>query len=104
MNVADLESIVGASNVLTDQSVTESYTVDPLTQAAKHLVDAGIVVVAAAGNGGRDQDGGVQYGAITAPGNAPWVLTVGASSHQGTIDRYLRDVSARFGGDGRITD
>ncbi len=25
-----------------------------------------------------------QYGGITAPGNAPWVLTVGASSHEGT--------------------
>src|SRR5262249_7307355 len=24
---------------------------------------------------------------ITAPGNAPWVITVGASSHMGTVDR-----------------
>ncbi len=29
----------------------------------------------------------MQYGGITAPGNAPWVLTVGASSHMGTADR-----------------
>jgi serine protease AprX len=43
--------------------------------------------VAAAGNAGRRADGRTQYGAITAPGNAPWVLTVGASSHMGTIDR-----------------
>jgi subtilisin family serine protease len=28
------------------------------------------------------------YGGITAPGNAPWVLTVGASSTQGTTDRH----------------
>ena len=25
--------------------------------------------------------------AMTAPGNAPWVVTVGASSHMGTVDR-----------------
>ena len=48
---------------------------------------AGIVVVAAAGNAGRRPDGRDAYGGITAPGNAPWVLTVGASSHMGTIDR-----------------
>ena len=29
----------------------------------------------------------IQYGGITAPGNAPWVLTVGASSTNGTSDR-----------------
>ena len=28
-----------------------------------------------------------QYGGITAPGNAPWVITVGAASHQGTTRR-----------------
>src|SRR5262249_25575460 len=49
---------------------------------------AGVVVVTAAGNFGRNRlTGKVQYGAITAPGNAPWVLTVGAYSHEGTITR-----------------
>ena len=51
------------------------------------LVDAGIVVVAAAGNLGRTAEGQYAYGGITSPGNAPWVLTVGASSHMGTIAR-----------------
>jgi serine protease AprX len=51
------------------------------------VVAAGVVVVAAAGNYGRDPQGRTHYGGITAPGNAPWVLTVGASSHMGTIDR-----------------
>jgi hypothetical protein len=36
---------------------------------------------------GKAKDGRAQYGAIAAPGNAPWVLTVGASSTMGTIDR-----------------
>jgi subtilisin family serine protease len=67
--------------------VYESYHTDPLTLAAKRLVEKGVVVVAAAGNAGRDRYGNTQYGGTTSPGNAPWVLTVGASSHMGTIDR-----------------
>jgi serine protease AprX len=67
--------------------VYESYNTDPLTLAAKRAVDAGIVVVAAAGNLGRDSNGRTQYGGVSAPANAPWVLTVGASSHMGTVKR-----------------
>jgi serine protease AprX len=74
-------------NMSLGAGVFESYNTDPLTVAAKHAVDAGIVVVAAAGNMGKAKDGKPQYGAIGAPGNAPWVLTVGASSTNGTIDR-----------------
>ena len=66
---------------------TESVELDPLAQATRAATDAGLVVVAAAGNNGRGRNGRMQYGGITAPGNAPWVLTVGASSHQGTVDR-----------------
>ncbi|MGE5814928.1 MAG: S8 family peptidase, partial [Acidobacteriota bacterium] len=68
-------------------SVYESCDVDPLTIAAQRVASAGIVVVAAAGNLGRNIDGIIQYGGITAPGNAPWVLTVGAASHMGTVMR-----------------
>jgi serine protease AprX len=74
-------------NMSLGAGVFESYNTDPLTLAAKRAVDAGIVVVAAAGNLGKTLTGAPQYGAITAPGNAPWVLTVGASSTMGTIDR-----------------
>jgi serine protease AprX len=55
--------------------------------------------VASAGNGGRNADGGRQFGAITAPGNAPWVLTVGASSHMGTASRD-DDAAAAFSSHG----
>ena len=75
--------------------VYESYLIDPLTVAARKVVEAGVVVVAAAGNYGRAADGSVRYGGITAPGNAPWVLTVGASSHMGTVDR-ADDTMAAF--------
>ena len=74
-------------NMSLGAGVYESYNTDPLTVAAKRVVDAGVVVVAAAGNLGKALNGLPQYGAISAPGNAPWVLTVGASSTQGTVDR-----------------
>jgi serine protease AprX len=75
--------------------ILESYDLDPLTVAARRAVEAGLVVVAAAGNKGEAGTGRVQYGGITAPGNAPWVVTVGATSHAGTIDR-ADDSIARF--------
>ena len=74
-------------NLSVGASVTESFNTDPLCLAAKRAVDAGIVVVTAAGNLGKNAAGKTQYGGITAPGNAPWVLTVGAYSHEGTITR-----------------
>jgi serine protease AprX len=75
-------------NLSVGARVTESYNTDPLTLAAKRATDAGIVVVTAAGNLGKRADGKIQYGSITAPGNAPWVLTVGASSTEGTAVRW----------------
>jgi serine protease AprX len=74
-------------NLSVASGVFESYRQDPLALAARRAVDAGIVVVAAAGNLGRDADGRAQFGGITSPGNAPWVLTVGASNHSGTTVR-----------------
>jgi len=74
-------------NMSVGSSIHESAWTDPLTLAAKKLVDAGVVVVAAAGNFGRNAAGQTQYGGISAPGNAPWVLTVGGSSTQGTTIR-----------------
>jgi serine protease AprX len=74
-------------NLSVAAGIHESYNTDPLTLAAKRLVEAGVVVIAAAGNGGRNPDGRNAYGGVTAPGNAPWVLTVGASSHMGTVNR-----------------
>ena len=80
-------------NLSVGAAVTESYLTDPLTLAAKRAVDAGIVVVAAAGNFGKNAAGAAQYGGITAPGNAPWVLTVGASSTNGTVARTTTSIA-----------
>jgi serine protease AprX len=74
-------------NLSVASGVYESYLTDPLTVAARRAVDAGIVVVTAAGNFGRGPDGQPLHGGITSPGNAPWVLTVGAGSHNGTTRR-----------------
>lgn len=81
-------------NLSIGAGVFESYESDLLTLASKRAVDAGIVVVAAAGNSGKDRHGRTQYGAITAPGNAPWVLTVGAASGMGTVSRSDDTVAA----------
>src|SRR5712692_5432900 len=81
------DSNIRVVNISIGAAVTESYTSDMLAQATRRVVEQGIVVVAAAGNLGRNAVGQPQAGGITAPGNAPWVLTVGASSHMGTIDR-----------------
>jgi serine protease AprX len=74
-------------NMSVGAPVYESYWTDPLTLAAKAAVDNGITVVAAAGNLGMNSLGQLQWGGITAPGNAPWVLTVGASTTMGTVTR-----------------
>jgi len=78
---------IRVANLSVGARVSESYETDPLTLATKRAVQAGVVVVAAAGNFGKASNGGPLYGAITAPGNAPWVLTVGASDSLGTPKR-----------------
>src|SRR6185369_11715969 len=64
-----------------------SYKFDPLCVAARQLVDKGIVVVAAAGNNGKNSAGQKIYGQIHAPGNEPSVITVGAVDTKGTNQR-----------------
>lgn len=82
-------------NLSLGAAVTQSYWIDPLALAARRLTERGIVVVAAAGNLGKNADGQQQYGGILAPGNAPWVITVGASSTEGT-PRDQDDIVAPF--------
>jgi serine protease AprX len=86
---------IRVANLSVGAGITESYWTDPLTLAAKRAADVGVVVVAAAGNIGKNAQGQIQFGGITAPGNAPWVLTVGASSTQGTPGR-ADDVMAGY--------
>jgi serine protease AprX len=81
-------------NMSVGAGIYESYWTDPLTLATKKLTDKGIIVVAAAGNLGKNAAGQLQYGAITSPGNAPWVLTIGASTTNGTLTRNDDEMAA----------
>ena len=75
-------------NLSLGRPVTASYTKDPLCQAVESAWKAGIVVVVAAGNYGRNNNSGTAgYGTITAPGNDPYVITVGAMKTMGTPAR-----------------
>jgi serine protease AprX len=55
----------------------QPYTVDPLAYAAEQAWKAGIVVVAAAGNGGIGSG-------LTDPAYDPWLISVGATDTMGT--------------------
>ena len=78
----------------------ESYTLDPLCQAVEQAWKAGIFVVVAGGNYGRSNAAGTYgYGTITAPGNDPYVITVGAMNTMGTSDR-TDDVIASYSSKG----
>jgi serine protease AprX len=76
-----------------------SYEDDPICNAVRKLVDSGVVVVAAAGNNGKNSAGQTIYGAIHCPGNEPSAITVGASNSFGTDprndDALLRSASLR---------
>jgi serine protease AprX len=75
-------------NVSLGRQVYESYTLDPLCQAVEAAWNSGIVVLAAAGNQGRNDSAGTQgYGTIAAPGNDPYVITVGAMKTANTPTR-----------------
>jgi serine protease AprX len=75
-------------NLSLGRGIFESYTLDPLCQAVEQAWKAGIVVVVAAGNYGRDNsNNNYGYGTITAPGNDPYVITVGAMKTMGTATR-----------------
>ncbi len=75
-------------NLSLGRPVYESYTLDPLCQAVEQAWKAGIVVVVAAGNDGRNNNAGTNgYGTISAPGNDPYVITVGAMNTLGTSSR-----------------
>jgi serine protease AprX len=80
-------------------TVAQLLAEDDLAKATKALVDAGVFVVAAAGNLGRVPCSEVPqtaptasgacdvWGGITAPGSYPWVFTAGANSSMGSFTR-----------------
>ncbi len=82
-------------NLSLGHPVFESAADDPLCQAVQRAVDAGILVVAAAGNFGKTAEGCPIVGGIVSPGNSPAALTVGALNTKGTPQRS-DDVMATY--------
>jgi serine protease AprX len=75
-------------NMSLGRPVFESYTLDPVCQAVESAWKAGIVVVVAAGNSGRDNSMGTNgYATIGVPANDPAVITVGATRTRNTATR-----------------
>jgi serine protease AprX len=64
-------------------SAPSSFVYDPLDAAVEKLWLSGVVVVTASGNYATD---GAASGVLYAPGNDPFVLTVGASDLNGSLD------------------
>ena len=87
-------------NLSLGRPVFEAAALDPLCQAVETAWKAGIVVVVAAGNDGRDNSQGTfGYGTITSPGNDPYVITVGAMNTKSTVTR-TDDVMASYSSKG----
>ena len=70
--------------------VRSNYWDDPLNRAVMKLWQAGIVVVASAGNSGSDPM------TIGVPGNVPYIITVGAMTDDYTSFNYQDDKVASF--------
>jgi serine protease AprX len=68
-------------NLSLNEATPSGYRTNPLNAAVEQAWNAGIAVVAAAGNRGTASDA-VQY----APGNDPFVITVGGVDDQNTAD------------------
>jgi serine protease AprX len=74
-------------NLSLGHPVMEPAATDPLCEAVRRAVMAGIVVVAAAGNAGQTDAGVRILGGVTSPGNSPYAITVGSLDTKGTNSR-----------------
>ena len=85
-------------NLSLNEATPSSYRTNPLNAAVEQAWNAGIVVVAAAGNRGTASDA-VHY----APGNDPFVITVGGVDDQNTAD-ISDDTAASWSSTGTTRD
>jgi serine protease AprX len=74
-------------NLSLGHPVVEPCITDPLCLAAEAAAASGLVVVASAGNAGKDADGREAFASISTPGAAPSIITVGALNTWGTVSR-----------------
>jgi serine protease AprX len=82
-------------NLSLGRGIFVGYAQDPLCQAVEAAWKSGIVVVVAAGNYGRlSVSGSNGFGTITAPGNDPYVLTVGATKSNGSTSPAAETIAS----------
>ena len=80
---------IKVANFSLHSTMPSNFINDPLDKAVEKLWFAGVTVVAAAGNYGQeDGPSGVPY----APGNDPFVITVGAVDLEGSVNVRRHDV------------
>ncbi|HEV2713609.1 MAG TPA: S8 family serine peptidase [Gaiellaceae bacterium] len=80
---------IKVANFSLHSTTPSNFTKDPLDKAVEKLWFSGVTVVVAAGNyGNPDGPSGVPY----APGNDPFVITVGAIDLEGTVKISAHDV------------
>ncbi len=87
--VANREALgIDIINLSLGHPIYEPAASDPLVQAVERAARAGVVVVAAAGNMGKNPTTGLPgYAGITSPGNAPSAITAGAVRTDDTVSR-----------------
>jgi serine protease AprX len=83
------EKNIRVANFSLHSTVPSNFTKDPLDRAVEKLWFSGVTVVVAAGNYGHE-DG--PSGVLFAPGNDPFVITVGAVDLDGTVKIKEHDV------------
>jgi serine protease AprX len=82
---------IRVANFSLHSTTSSNFTKDPLDKAVEKLWFAGVVVVAAAGNYGKpDGPSGVPF----APGNDPFIITVGAIDLEGSTNVHRHEVPA----------
>ena len=76
---------IRVANLSVGHPAVESFETDPLCQAVRNMVEAGIVTVVSAGNLGKASGYPELWGGITSPGTEPSVITVVAVNTKGTV-------------------
>jgi serine protease AprX len=91
---------IRVANFSLHSAYANSFMFDPLDKAVEKLWFSGIVVVAAAGNYGVD---GQPSGMPFAPGNDPFIITVGADDIDGSVST-MNDLAAPWSAYGYTLD
>ena len=86
---------IRVANLSLGHPAIESFETDPLCQAVRAMVEAGIVTVVSGGNLGTADGYPELWGGITSPGTEPSVITVGAVNTMGTVT-HADDVATTY--------